>query len=40
MIDAIAALERARSEVITDTRETKAKEEKKARVRSEWKEAV
>ena len=39
-IDVIAALERARSEVITDTREQKSKEEKKARGRSEWKEAV
>jgi DNA helicase HerA-like ATPase len=39
-IDVIAALERARSEVITDTREVKSKEEKKARGRSEWKEAV
>ena len=39
-IDVIAALERARSEVITDAREQKAKEEKKARGRTEWKEAV
>ncbi len=39
-IDVIAALERARSEVITDTREQKSKEEKKARGRTEWKEAV
>ena len=39
-IDVIAALERARSEVVTDTREQKSKEEKKTRGRSEWKEAV
>ncbi|MEW5718270.1 MAG: ATP-binding protein [Chloroflexota bacterium] len=39
-IDVIAALERARSEVLTDVREQKSKEEKKARGRSEWKEAV
>ena len=39
-IDVVAALERARSEVITDVREQKSKEEKKARGRSEWKEAV
>jgi len=39
-IDVVAALERARSEVITDQREAKAKEEKQARGRSEWKEAV
>lgn len=39
-IDVVAALERARSEVVTDTREAKTKEERKARGRSEWKEAV
>lgn len=39
-IDVIAALERARSEVITDVREAKTREERKARGRSEWKEAV
>jgi hypothetical protein len=39
-IDVVAALERARSEVITEVRESKSKEEKKARGRSEWKEAV
>jgi DNA helicase HerA-like ATPase len=39
-IDVVGALERARSEVITDAREEKAKEEKKARGRSEWREAV
>ncbi|MBI5035289.1 MAG: ATP-binding protein [Chloroflexi bacterium] len=39
-IDVVAALERARSEVITERRESKAKEEKKARGRTEWKEAV
>ncbi len=39
-IDVIGALERARSEAKTDVREQKAKEEKKARGRSEWKEAV
>jgi DNA helicase HerA-like ATPase len=39
-IDVVGALERARSEVVTDTREAKAKEERKARGRSEWKEAV
>lgn len=39
-IDVVAALERARSESITFKREEKSKEEKKARGRSEWKEAV
>lgn len=39
-IDVIAALERARSEVVTETREQKSREERKARGRSEWKEAV
>jgi len=39
-IDVIAALERARSEMVTDARENKSKEERKARGRSEWKEAV
>ncbi|MBI4788736.1 MAG: ATP-binding protein [Chloroflexi bacterium] len=39
-IDVVGALERARSEVVTVRREEKAKEEKKARGRSEWKEAV
>jgi uncharacterized protein len=39
-IDVVGALERARSEVVTDKREEKSKEEKKARGRSEWKEAV
>lgn len=39
-IDVIAALENARSEVVTNRREEKAKEEKRARGRSEWKEAV
>ncbi len=39
-IDVVGALERARSEVVTDQRETKSKEEKKTRGRSEWKEAV
>jgi len=39
-IDVVGALERARSEVVTDAREEKAKEEKKARGRSEWREAV
>jgi DNA helicase HerA-like ATPase len=39
-IDVIAALERARIEMKTDARETQVKEERKARGRSEWKEAV
>ncbi len=39
-IDVIGALERARSEVKTLVREQKVKEERKARGRSEWKEAV
>ncbi len=39
-IDVIGALERARSEVKTIVREQKVKEERKARGRSEWKEAV
>lgn len=39
-IDVIKKLEEARSEVITVKREEKSKEEKKARGRSEWKEAV
>lgn len=39
-IDVIKKLEEARSEVITNRREEKAKEEKKTRGRSEWKEAV
>ncbi len=39
-IDVVGALERARSEVVTVKREEKSKEEKKARGRSEWKEAV
>jgi hypothetical protein len=39
-IDVIKKLEEARSEVITVKREEKVKEEKKARGRSEWKEAV
>ncbi len=39
-IDVVAALERARSEAVTVKREEKSKEEKKARGRSEWKEAV
>jgi DNA helicase HerA-like ATPase len=39
-IDVVAALEHARSEVKTDQREQKVKEEKKARGRTEWKEAV
>ncbi len=33
-------LERARSEMVTDRREKTAKDEKKSRGRSEWKEAV
>ncbi len=39
-IDVVSALERARSEVVTVRREQKAKEERKARGRSEWQEAV
>jgi len=39
-IDVIKKLEEARSEVKTNVREQKAKEEKKARGRTEWKEAV
>jgi DNA helicase HerA-like ATPase len=39
-IDVIAALERARIEMKTESRETQVKEERKARGRSEWKEAV
>lgn len=39
-IDVVAALERSRSEMLTDRREKSAKEEKKAKGRSEWKEAV
>ncbi len=39
-IDVVAALERARSEVVTVRREEKAKEDKKTRGRSEWQEAV
>ena len=39
-IDVVAALERARSEMVTDRREKSAKEERKAKGRSEWKEAV
>ncbi|MDE3088727.1 MAG: ATP-binding protein [Chloroflexota bacterium] len=39
-IDVVGALERARSEAVTVKREEKSKEEKKARGRSEWKEAV
>ena len=39
-IDVGGALERARSEVVTLRREEKSKEEKKARGRTEWKEAV
>jgi hypothetical protein len=39
-IDVIRALERARSEVKINQREQKTKEERKARGRSEWKEAV
>lgn len=39
-IDVVGALERARSEVVTERREEKSKEEKKARGRTEWKEAV
>lgn len=39
-IDVVAALERARSEMVTDRREQNAKEEKKSKGRSEWKEAV
>jgi uncharacterized protein len=39
-IDVVAALERARSETITEGRESKSKEEKKSRGRTEWKEAV
>jgi hypothetical protein len=39
-IDVVAALERARSEMVTDRREQNVKEEKKAKGRSEWKEAV
>jgi len=39
-IDVVGALERARSEVKTIVREQKVKEERKARGRSEWKEAV
>ncbi len=39
-IDVVAALERARSETVTDRREKNAKEEKKSRGRTEWKEAV
>jgi hypothetical protein len=39
-IDVIKKLEEARSEVITEMREQKSQEEKKARGRSEWKEAV
>jgi uncharacterized protein len=39
-IDVVGALDRARSEVVTDPREEKSKEQKKTRGRSEWKEAV
>lgn len=39
-IDVIGALERARSEVKINQREQKTKEERKARGRTEWKEAV
>ena len=39
-IDVVGALEHARSEAVTVKREEKSKEEKKARGRSEWKEAV
>ncbi len=39
-IDVVAALERARSEVLTDARAAKVREERKARGRSEWREAV
>ncbi len=39
-IDVVGALERARSEVVTTRREEQAKAEKKARGRTEWKEAV
>ncbi len=39
-IDVVGALERARSEVITDRREEQARDEKRARGRSEWQEAV
>ena len=39
-IDVVGALDRARSEVVTDQREEKSKEQKKTRGRSEWKEAV
>ncbi len=39
-IDVVGALERARSEAKTDAREEKAKDERQARGRSEWKEAV
>lgn len=39
-INVVQALERARSEVITDAREAKVKAEREARGRSEWREAV
>ncbi len=39
-IDVVAALEHARSEAVTFRREQKAKDDKKTRGRSEWKEAV
>lgn len=39
-VDVVAALERARSEIVTVQREDKAREEKQARGRTEWQEAV
>jgi len=39
-INVVEALERARSEVITETREAQVKQERAARGRSEWREAV
>lgn len=39
-IDVVASLERARSEMLTDRRELSAREEKKTKGRTEWKEAV
>lgn len=39
-INVVEALERARSEVLTESRETMVREERKARGRSEWREAV
>lgn len=39
-IDVVAALERARGEVVTNDREEQSKRERKTRGRTEWKEAV